>query len=381
VATCNYYLQAYFNQALAYKEMDNIDSAISIYGTMLDINPKVSRIYTLRGLCHYSKGHYKKSEADFAVSIEADKIELDAIFGLYRSMMKTKKLKQVLPILSRINHQMTDTLKTIKEKYSPELETMKLNPETGCNLLRVEAKEKMIKKLKKDTIDVLQMSLRFTSDLYFLSGEFSTGLKTMSELTLLNPPTKNSFMESLLTEFGKEEFNRISQEVKRLSWEFCCRLCNKTTYKKSLSSLLSTSTTPFIKLSTKEEQLYFISCFSYFYLSLYNTRNQSYQILEDLKKWIYCTPPEQELKIMSSSFYHQNMNRLCSHPFVLVHILEIFKKTKNNITLRLLMLKTLLSAIYERRSVNEMEFENFVTRLIRKTVATTLPSPYFLIEH
>jgi len=295
--------------------------------------------------------------------------------------MKTKKLKQVLPILSRINHQMTETLKIINEKYSPELEIMKLNQETEYNLLCFEAKEKMLKKLKKETIDVLQMVLRFTSDLYFLSGEFSTGLKTMSELTSLNPPTKNSFMESLLVEFGTEEFMSISQEVKRLSWEFCCRLSNKTTYKKSLSSLLSTSTTPFIKLSTKEEQIYFISCFSYFYLSLYNTRNQSYQVLEDLKKWIYSIPSEQDLKIMSSSFYHQNMNRLCSHPFVLVHILEIFKKTKNNNPLRLLMLKTLLSAIYERRSVNEMEFENFVTRLIRKTVVTTLPSPYFLIEH
>jgi len=287
----------------------------------------------------------------------------------------------VLPVFSRINHKMKQFIVNLEQKINSELQTLKLQPESEINSLRIEVRERSLKKLKKETTDTLQLSLRFTADLNFLIGEFSTGLSCVSELNELNPSLKNTFISSLLSEFGTPEFNSISPEVKRLSWEFCCRLSNKTTYRNSLYSLLSTNTSPFIKLTTKEEQIYFISCFSYFYLSLHSTKDQSYQILEDLRKWIYCTPSgnNQELKLMNSNF-NQNINRLCSHPFVLVHILEIFKKTKNNLTLRVFMLKTLLGAIYERRSGNELEFETFVTRLIRKTVVTSLPSPYFLIE-
>jgi len=226
------------------------------------------------------------------------------------------------------------------------------------------------------------MSLRFSSDLYFLLGQFDDGLKCVSELNPFNSPMKNPFIESLLLEYGSALTDPISPEVKRFSWEFCSRLSNKTSYRNTtISGLLSTSTAPYIKLSTNEEQLYFITCFSYFYLGMFTAKVQNCQILEDLKKWIYSAPSEQELKIMSPKFYHNNMNRLCSHPFVLVHILEIFKKTKNNPTLRLYTLKSLLNAISERKSVNDTEFEKFVTRLVRKTVVTTLPSPYFLIEH
>jgi tetratricopeptide (TPR) repeat protein len=380
VQTCSYYLQAYFNQALACKEMNDSDKAITIYDTMLSINPAVTRAHTLRGQCFYQKSHYSKAESDFAISLQADKIEMEAIFGYYRSMMKTKKINLVLPVFNRINQKLRQFLENLEGKINSELQTLKLQPESEINSLRIEVRERSLKKLKKETTDTLQLSLRFTAELNFLIGEFSTGLSCISTLTQINPSLKNTFISSLLSEFGTPEFNSISPEVKRLSWEFCCRLSNKTTYRNSLYSLLSTNTSPFIKLTTKEEQIYFISCFSYFYLGLHSTKDQTFQILEDLKKWIYCTPSaNQELKLMNSNFNH-NINRLCSHPFVLVHILEIFKKTKNNLTLRVFMLKTLLGALYERRSVNELEFETFVTRLIRKTVVTSLPSPYFLIE-
>jgi len=276
---------------------------------------------------------------------------------------------------------MQQFLHNLEEKINSDLSTLKLEPNSENNTLRIEVRERSLKKLKKETTEALQLSLRFTADINFLSGNFPTGLTCISELNQLNPNLKNTFIASLLTEFGSPEFNCVSPEVKRLSWEFCCRLSHKTTYRNSLNFLISTETTPFIKLSTKEEQIYFITCFSYFYLSLHSTKDQTYPILEDLKKWIYCTPTSgtPDLKPMGVNFNH-NINRLCSHPFVLVHILEIFKKTKNNLTLRVFMLKNLLGAIYERRSVNELEFEKFVTHLIRKTVVTSLPSPYFLIE-
>jgi len=95
---------------------------------MLTINPAITRAHTLRGQCLYQKGHYIKAESDFAISLQADKIEMEAIFGYYRSMMKTKKLNLVLPVFSRINHKMKQFIVTWNKKSIQNSKLLNYNP-------------------------------------------------------------------------------------------------------------------------------------------------------------------------------------------------------------------------------------------------------------
>jgi len=100
--------------------------------------------------------------------------------------------------------------------------------------------------------------------------------------------------------------------------------------------------------------------------------------MKDLRSWIYSGHIRQQLGLPS---YQSTLSRVCRSAFALVHILEIFKKTKNSLDIRERTLTTLLDTISEKKHKSDRDFERFTNRLVRKTVTTTFAGPHFRAEY
>jgi len=413
---CSYYLQAYYNRAIVYKEMNNVSKALAQYNLILEMNPNYKRIYTLRGQCNYSLGMYMKALDDFLISLEGDKIEPDTVMGLYKSMIRTKQLPKTLPVLNQIATRMHNIIDHVKaEKESLDVLMASRSAHEEDDLFRFEAKEKMLAKMKKDTLDVLQIALRYTIDIHLLNGEFKEAQDCIDHLTA-NSLTYNEYFVESLIELGKQDL--IPQEVKKYTWSICSQIGYSVLFSKALRLLQHNSPEqqqehtspqrtgydnivvedagtdatmevidpeedrgslqPPLLLLNPHQQFYFISCYAYFYLCIHTPRRQNgYQaIIQDLKSWLY-TGTE---KVLLPS-HGIALSRLCRYPFALVHILEIFKKTRGSLDLRERTLLTLLDAISEKRHQTDREFERFTNRLIGKTITTTFAGPHFRADY
>jgi len=327
-------------------------------------------------------GHYDKALDDFMISLEGDKLETDTIMGMYKSMIRTKKLEQTLPLLERVCTRMRRTLQLVEEKTKNELLPLK-EKEAECtqeDLFRIEAKEKMLQKIKKDSLDVLQISLRFSTDLHLLLGQFKEASECVEELALRNIPYKEYFVDSLL-ELGTNKDTSIPDEIKQFTWHICSQIGSSVLFSRSLSLLRqSCDKTNLVQLTSQDSQLYFISCYAYFYLCMHTPRrHNNCKIMKDLRNWI-CNGPTIKLQVGLPP--HQNtLSRICRSPFALVHILEIFKKTKNSLDLRERTLATLLDTIGEKKHKNDRDFERFTNRLVKKTVTANFAGPHFRADY
>jgi len=346
-ALCSYYLQAYYNRAIVCKEINNVERAVQEYDAILAINPNLSRINTLRAQCNYAMGQYDKALSDFLISLDGDKVETDTVMGMYKSMIRTKKLEQTLPILEKVCDRMRKTLEVVEERTNTELLPLK-EREKECSaddLLRIEAKEKMLQKMKKDALDVLQISLRFSADLHLLLGQFKEAGKCVEELAARNIPYKEYFVESLLELGGTDKEDTIPPSIKEYTFWVVSQIGSTAQFRNALAKIRINyeNASNYVQLTTHSTQLYFISCYAYFYLCMHTPRRNNYcRIMKDLRNWIfYGGAPGGTVKLLASvipidTHYnpqapHQNAHsRICKSPYALVHILEIFKKNEKH---------------------------------------------------
>jgi len=75
--------------------------------------------------------------------------------------------------------------------------------------------------------------------------------------------------------------------------------------------------------------------------------------------------------------------RICRTPYVVVHLLELFKKTKNNTENREQILREIFTMVAEKEKTvkGDRDFDRMVCRVVRKMVTTRLPAPHFRAEN
>jgi len=308
-------------------------------------------------------------------------------------MIRTLQLDQALGELDRVSENMRVILKKAQEKAINELEPMKKRleriPESQIDeedLLRFEAKDKMIQKMRKDALDIFRTALRFSADLYILLGKFTESARCLAELAEHGFADPNCFAESL-AHLGQSKKDMIPDEVKKFTWTVCSQIGSTVMFARSLSMLRESTqnngrvgNAEIVRLGNSASQIYFISCYAYFYLCLHTPRRQSNaKILKDLCTWLTIGPTT--APVHGIPRYHSALSRVCRSPFALVHFLEIFKKTKNHLDQRERTVADLLQVISEKHNKNDREFERWTNRVIRKTVTTQFPVPHFRAEH
>eukprot|EP01127_Copromyxa_protea_P005301 TRINITY_DN1524_c0_g1_i3.p1 TRINITY_DN1524_c0_g1~~TRINITY_DN1524_c0_g1_i3.p1 ORF type:complete len:973 (+),score=284.52 TRINITY_DN1524_c0_g1_i3:7-2925(+) len=107
---CPIYIQAYLNRAIVWKESDNMPLALQEYNKILTINPSITRIYSLRGQCHYVMGQYEQAFSDFATATISNKIESNVLSGLYKSLIHIQQLNLAEDFLKYVIRQIKTSL-------------------------------------------------------------------------------------------------------------------------------------------------------------------------------------------------------------------------------------------------------------------------------
>eukprot|EP01127_Copromyxa_protea_P005300 TRINITY_DN1524_c0_g1_i1.p1 TRINITY_DN1524_c0_g1~~TRINITY_DN1524_c0_g1_i1.p1 ORF type:complete len:361 (+),score=117.62 TRINITY_DN1524_c0_g1_i1:614-1696(+) len=84
--------------------------ALQEYNKILTINPSITRIYSLRGQCHYVMGQYEQAFSDFATATISNKIESNVLSGLYKSLIHIQQLNLAEDFLKYVIRQIKTSL-------------------------------------------------------------------------------------------------------------------------------------------------------------------------------------------------------------------------------------------------------------------------------
>src|ERR1041385_4021786 len=71
-ARTNDLASTYYNRAIAYRQKNDLDNALSDYSDAIKINPKHARAFNNRGTMYKEKGALERAIADFSEAIRLD---------------------------------------------------------------------------------------------------------------------------------------------------------------------------------------------------------------------------------------------------------------------------------------------------------------------